>query len=786
MSWRLHAVLTRIASDKMIIITATPRELPMLRSGGNRASSHCITIEGTPMRRVINVLPLLLLPFILYNLAAQRPIGGWESGALAKCDARLKIALAKGPARSTAPPLRVATVVPADSFLHLFVTGDPAAIIRLAREAGGVSGSVVGNLVTVSVPWGAVPAIASSPLVERLELAVPIRYFNDSARAAIRADAAQRGLLPLTESYTGEGVILGVIDSGIDFRHPEFRKLRDSLRTRVIDMWGQGVGSGRKPNDYGYGTEWGAEEIQAAIGGGPTGPVDEEDYVGHGTHVAATAAGCHGMAPDADIILVQLRNLWLDDDFASEVLDAATYIFDRATAMGRPCVINASLGTYDHPQDGSDPLSRGIDALVAAHPGRFFCAAAGNSGGAMQHWESLGGSADSSWIYSSSGQVSFRVPDSSLGHFELAVLFDSLGYMDSHATPLCGGMYRSGSLIRNAGIVVDTMAVAISDDPRIVRIAWSSLGNGYSEIVLNADLHMDDLLRLSVRGGSPFHSWSNEFYDRGRARVDDTTYASPDDHYTLGSPAIGRHVLAVGSYVNRTHYVDQRGDTLPTVPLTAGDVSIFTSRGPTTDGRIKPDLAAPGTNVISARSRDIVYPDRTLLVSDPLLMVLSGTSMASPAASGAVALYLQKHPDATDDEIRSAFTSHARHDGFTDRDGRGPDGTWGYGKLDAFAAISADEPPSSYGQSGVHLFDPLPNPVAAGRAIIRYRIDRPGDVVLSVYTIIGQHMVDLVDEHEDAGSHERGIDMSGWPPGTYRLELHSNGARDVGKILLLH
>jgi subtilisin family serine protease len=282
-------------------------------------------------RSITRIIPLLLFPVLLQHASAQCVVRGWDSLALAKCDAHLRMLLALGSAQDDKVTRKEGTGTAARSArdrLHLFMTGDPDRIAELVRRAGGTTGGIVGTLITATVPPDRLPAIASSDAVRRIELGSHVELFNDSVRASIRADQVHRGMPPLDDAYSGKGVILGFIDTGIDYRHPEFRDAHDSLTSRIIALWAQHGSGGAPPPTFGYGSEWSAAQIQSAIEGHGDPDFEMHDFIGHGTHVAATAAGLHGMAPDAQIIVVQLRDAadaW--DDFAASVLDAAIYIY---------------------------------------------------------------------------------------------------------------------------------------------------------------------------------------------------------------------------------------------------------------------------------------------------------------------------------------------------------------------------------------------------------------------------------------------------------------------------
>ena len=182
---------------------------------------------------------------------------------------------------------------------------------------------------------------------------------------------------------------MGIVDSGIELDHPDFQ-FEDGIEldhpdfqfedgtTRVLSLWDHRQPEDdpfRVPEPYGYGQEWNSEDINLEITG------HEGTFFGHGSNVAGIAAGnanatgeLTGVAPNADLIVVQ-TNFDLPN-WTSTIADAIEFIFDKADELGKPVVVNLSLGTYSGSRDGLDASALRIDEMVQEQPGRVVVSAA--------------------------------------------------------------------------------------------------------------------------------------------------------------------------------------------------------------------------------------------------------------------------------------------------------------------------------------------------------------------------------------------------------------------------
>ncbi|MCI5056574.1 MAG: S8 family serine peptidase, partial [Flavobacteriales bacterium] len=408
----------------------------------------------------------------------------------------------------------------------------------------------------------------------------------------------------------GKGVIMGIIDTGIELAHPDFQ---DSLgNSRVIGYWNQDDVSnpGKAPSKFGYGSEWSANEINSGQA------VVKADH--HGTHVAGIAAGnglatgTHlGVAPESDIVFVQ----WFTNggrDWKGTVADAVQYIFDFADSQGKPCVINISLGAYWGPHDGRDPAALRIDSMLDAKPGRAVICAAGNSGAGYNYHVRHDVVGDTAFSWFEFIQAAGYDLDLS-GVADSGVFFESWSDTADYknlkfsfgADDLTGtGKYRGSTSFKtfNPGWNYDTLYSLSGNRLATVQVFLQLQGDRYWMFVgMPSPDSAQYTYRLTSAGSGKLDIWScPSFTSSSRMIMDDSMKAIvsypgidhlviPDSNYKIvDSWACSPKVITVGNYVNKSTYVDFAGQ-VQTFPETVGEIFVSSSSGPTRDDRIKPD-----------------------------------------------------------------------------------------------------------------------------------------------------------------------------------------------------
>lgn len=472
-----------------------------------------------------------------------------------------------------------------------------------------------------------------------------------------------------TPEVTGAGVIIGAVDTGIDYTHLDFRVDSDGdgfeESSRILGILDQSYGF--------FGTEYSKQDIDTDLANGHganSGIVRQKDTDGHGTHVigiaagdgSASSGGFVGVAPEAWIVMVKTTF------FTSDILAGIEYVFDLADDLGLPAVVNLSLGGHEGPHDGSSLFEQGIDELVRGS-GRVVVVSAGNEGDLAIHTSDA-----------LLGDTSiFRIaPDG--WDAELDLWYPGSSQFTITLTPPAG-----------APIVVPwrTESGLVQTPFGTARIDNASLGtnpnNGDHEVVI----------RLSGLLGSG--QWQVTVIDSGGngGRYDawiisgSAVIVSGDSTSTIDEPGNAHDVITVGSFNTKAIWPSLSGDQnyLSTYPLHV--LSSYSSQGPTRDGRTKPEICAPGAWIGAALSADALWQGY-LVNPDGVHTMELGTSMAAPHVSGAAALLLSIDPGLTAEDVRLLLTESATHDGFT---GSVPNMRWGWGKLNVFAAVANVDPP---------------------------------------------------------------------------------------------
>ncbi len=543
------------------------------------------------------------------------------------------------------------------------------------EASGAIVLGRVGEIVAARVPVSAIGSVASVTGVRRVEAARHVEPLNDAAQAASNASNVHEDF-----GVDGTGVVVGFIDTGIDIFHEDFRNPDGTTRIAALLDLTAGVG----------GTAYTRAQIDAELLA-PGTAVPLRDTFGHGTHVAGSAAGdgsaanedsapagtYAGIAPGATLVVVKAGEFGATTDAIVAGLD---FIDEQADALGMPWVANLSLGGQIGPHDGTRLDERAIDALVGAgQPGKAVVVAAGNDG-----WFDL--HASGTVAQGATEELVAEVPAGS-GLAFVDVWYhgsDELGFgfVDPNGVGIPAPSPSFAPKPGQAVFCLDFLwCVGVTH-----TLPDTASGAGHIEVILFPDL------RQATQGSTVLPGdWTFELYGADVLDGAFDAWASPgteflpphlDGSMRVAMPGTARDAITVGAYVSREEFTSQAGMSSFDVG-DEGELAAFSGDGPTRDGRLKPEITAPGSAVISSRSAAASHGG-SVLAPGGLHYGSAGTSMATPFVTGTVALLLEANPALDAARIRELLTTHAAADDIT---GSTPNDNWGHGRLDVAAVL---------------------------------------------------------------------------------------------------
>lgn len=457
---------------------------------------------------------------------------------------------------------------------------------------------------------------------------------------------------------SGRGVIVGIVDTGIDYTLQSFRY--EDGTTKILRLWDQSADGNKFPGIY-YGAVFDSQDINFALRSeSPFSEVPSFDEDGHGTFMASVAAGrtndsLIGAAPDSELIIVKLRTarsfykkrflLSSDDPLIYESTDlllGIRFITETARQLGRPAVICIGLGSNTSTHDGNSVFEDYI-SFLAQKAGFCFVTAAGNEANARHHTSGSVPDNGKDIISIKSGR-----PGNSFGTLILCRGFDKISVSVISPTGEVVGrkLFVPGTEFTQ-NLILEKTIVHIRFSADSGNVIWLGLENateGIWEIVLHGDKIVD---------GS-YNAWLPI-----SGQVDSSVeFLRPVPESTIVFPAAAKRAVTAGAY-----------------NVTDGSLLVSSSWGPTLLPAPAPDITAPGVRVGG------YFP------GGPGFM--SGTSAAAAVTTGAAALLMQwgivdgRLPIMNGDIIRSLLIGGAKREASLQY----PDNKWGYGKLDLYGTF---------------------------------------------------------------------------------------------------
>ena len=564
-----------------------------------------------------------------------------------------------------------------------------------------------GNIYAAAVPKTELAALSLRSEVTRIECGGTCEAQTDTSAIITRSDVL-RTPTQSRSAYTGRSVVVGVMDIGFDLTNPTFYS-RDLDTYRIRSFWDMLdlespqssliVNGLELPIGKSYTTS--ADMLRKACS-------SDSRLQYHGTHTASTAAGSGydspyiGMAPDADICLVS--NAVSDDkelvpDSLWELYGSAIdllgfeYIFRYADKVGKPCVISFSEGSHEDLLGKSKLYSAVLDSLV--RPGRLICAAAGNQSLYGTYMHKPEGREKVASLIQPSGKVTNVLLRSS-GNFRVR-----LDFIKSPTEKyLCYEVPIEDILTTEDSLMTDT----ITAGGLTFELRFKSYQSCYDSDQLATDVILTKLGAgniLSLKMGICIEGEESEveaFQELGffTKEPDYPEYQDAISTHNVHYPGSDPSVICVGATSYKTGFYNCDGVWMDYDRGRSGEVATYSSKGPTLMGNIKPDVVAPGTNIVAGFNSyySEMNPGDYMTDYDVARYTFNGrnyawssqrgTSMACPIVAGIIAQWMEAVPTLTREQVIEVFAATCRHH---DPTLTYPNNVYGYGEIDAEAGL---------------------------------------------------------------------------------------------------
>ncbi len=598
-------------------------------------------------------------------------------------------------------------------------------------------GSHIGSIITIRTSKSSIPFLMHYEGFDLIQVANAVLPEMNRTTPDMRVDSV-RTSAQLDLPYSGKDVIIGITDWGFDYTHPNFYDTA-LQHTRILAAWDQFKTAGPAPTGYGYGTQYeGEAELLAA----QSDTFNIYQYGTHGTHVGGIAGGSgagtkhRGIAYEANFLFVT----FLVDEAA--VLDGFAWLKEMADKYQKRLVVNMSWSLYYiGSMDDKSLLSQALEEYT--NQGVVFVASAGNNGGVNFHikkefnndtlrsliefypysaHQSMWGQSISMWgEANSSFGAGIEVYSGSKALLAETKMFNTdvdASYVDSFL------VIGADTVFYNALI---EEAHPLSNRPQIrlrVKNTNTSLRIALKSHAATGTVHYWNVTELSNDVGN----WGMAF------TALENNWVAGDNLYGVGEPASAEAPISIAAH--------QAQVTLSNGSLFGGTIAPFSSKGPTIDGRIKPDISAPGVGVVSSVS-SFTTNQFTLVENASFngknypFSGFSGTSMSGPAAAGVVALMLQADENIRPSDVKSILIESARNDEITGDLSDTASISWGWGKVDAFEALKKVEQMKKINEK-IEPFTLYPNPASN----VLYYAGEPGSIYqIELIAITGESVL---------------------------------------------
>lgn len=471
---------------------------------------------------------------------------------------------------------------------------------------------LLGGYAIITIEQYLIGRLTEFPQIEYIEMPRGLFFATTNGKTASCINPVQDS----ASGLFGTGILVAVLDSGIDYAHPDFRN--ENGTTRIIDLWDQTIPATdplAPPEGFTTGTLYTQERINEALQAKTRQErqtlVPSIDVSGHGTHVTGILAGNgrgasnapRGVAPQSELLIVKL-GASVGDSFprTTQMMQAVDYVIRRAIELQRPLVINISFGNNYGSHGSNSLLEQYIDDVSGLWK-TTIAIGSGNEGASSRHYAGVvtNGETQNVEMSVASGErtINMQIWKNFYDDFDIIL----------HAP----GDTVSSNISRISGkqqfVLEETQIFLYFGDPtpfnRLQEIYIEMIPASGSTNITEGIWRFEFIPRVIVAGD--FYMW----FPIAETVNPNTKFLRPTLTTTLTVPSTAERVITVGAY-------DSNTDSL----------AFFSGRGYTLNNQIKPDLVAPGVDIYAAAPGGS-YTERT------------GTSMATPFVAGSAALLME-------------------------------------------------------------------------------------------------------------------------------------------------
>lgn len=685
------------------------------------------------------------------------------------------------------------------------IAGHTDDVYTLLAENGSRPLAQWGDIYIADIPIRQLNSLAANPNVKRIEANAPCSILLDTTAVKVFTKTVWEGTAQ-TPAFDGTGVVVGIQDIGFDLTHPTFYN-QDFSRYRIQRLW-DWLSNDTINSPMYVGREYVDQSSLLTLQHSADGL-----HHTHGTHTAGIAAGSGaegpniissyiGMAPEADLCLVAnatSNNINLIDDKQRYKFTTALdllgfhYIFSYAESVGKPCVISFSQGFHSAMYSDDQLYFEILDKLVG--PGRIIVAAAGNEGREKTYLQKK----------DTDQKVGTFISSEKSYFLSLLRSYDEQQNMKIHIKFYPSGSDSPMTYTLSSQQVYDTPDSLFNDTITVAEGKKFAVGcyaypncfqpeqTAYELLISRLDNGKvgDKEIPISVElTGDGTEIEMFKYIGNMKTNTLDPTLNDATNSHSIHAPSCAPSVISVGVTIYRTGVNNYLGEWKHVEEGTDGVRCTMSSIGPTLSGLIKPDVMAPGCNLVSSYSswylqnhpeandikwdvRHFDYQGRTYPWN-----ANSGTSMSAPVVGGIIALWLQANPKLTPQEIKEVLAATSRH---YDTSLTYPNNFYGYGEIDAYKGLLYVLDLKETGIIDTHQPQQARIGLKGSNLCVQFEQPTTNTTRLHLYDLSGRKVLEkLLPSGQDTYT----VPLPALGSGVYAVQIDTNNPNTTGSSLI--